>query len=244
MNQDELKEIFDFYTKNDIFLGSEPWGDEARQNYKVLNPIHDWKKLKEEYDKKEYVVVDNFLIPEFAVRLRNFALTTNFRSMKWPDYIGLDFRRPKKWFPLLTNISEEMSETIDILKGLNFKQVWAFMCNNIGSGVALHADPACVNVNLWVTGDESMVQKSGKNGLILWDKKAPKDWSYEDYNGNVFLSRKFLAENGSLPTIIEYKFNRALFFNSAYFHETAGVETKKGHENKRINYTFLFGDKK
>ena len=40
---------------------------------------------------------------------------------------------------------------------------------------------------------------------------------------------------------IPYKFNRAVLFNSAYFHETDKIDFKEGYESRRINITYLFG---
>ena len=41
-----------------------------------------------------------------------------------------------------------------------------------------------------------------------------------------------------------YRFNRAILFNSAYFHETDKINFKDGHESRRINITYLFGTRK
>jgi len=40
---------------------------------------------------------------------------------------------------------------------------------------------------------------------------------------------------------VDYKSNRAVFFDGAYFHKTDDVHMKEGKENKRVNYTMLFG---
>jgi len=50
--------------------------------------------------------------------------------------------------------------------------------------------------------------------------------------------RKATCEN------IPYKFNRAVLFNSAYFHETDKIDFKDGYESCRINITYLFGTRK
>jgi hypothetical protein len=38
-----------------------------------------------------------------------------------------------------------------------------------------------------------------------------------------------------------YRYNRGILFNGAYFHRTADVSMKDGHENRRISFTMLFG---
>lgn len=234
----DFTELMNFYKEKNIVFSPEPWGKTDKINEKVIN-FHNWDEITKEFQEKEYVVIDNFLIPEFAVRLKNFVIYSNFRSKSWNDYGGLDFLKPNHWFPLLTNIVEEMSE-ITLFKNLEFQRVWAFICNNKGTGVAVHADPACINANLWVAADESVINPE-RNGLILWNVKSPPDWTHQEYNGSLFKCKKFLAENNAKPILINHKFNRITIFNSAYFHETAGVEMKDGYENRRINYTFLFG---
>ena len=39
----------------------------------------------------------------------------------------------------------------------------------------------------------------------------------------------------------DVKFNRAIFFDGAYFHKTDDVDMKEGFKNKRVSYTMLFG---
>lgn len=235
----DSKEFTDFLSNKKIVISPEAWGIEEKQNIEVINEKN-WSDVSDNFNKNGYVIVDDFLKEEFVQKLRNFVLCTNYRSGHYVEYAALDFYRPQKWFPLLSNITEEMSEKLPMLCGLNFQRSWAFIHKNIASGVGLHADPANVNINLWVTPNECVLDKE-KNGLIVWDKKAPDDWVHKNYNGSLFKCRTFLAENNSMPRLIEYKFNRATIFNSSFFHETAGVAMKEGYENRRINYTFLFG---
>ena len=42
-------------------------------------------------------------------------------------------------------------------------------------------------------------------------------------------------------TNINYKFNRAVLFNSDYFHETDEINFDENYESRRINITYLFG---
>ena len=54
---------------------------------------------------------------------------------------------------------------------------------------------------------------------------------------------KFLNEKNAKCATIPYKFNRAVLFNSAYFHETDEIDFKDGYESRRINITYLFGSR-
>ena len=37
--------------------------------------------------------------------------------------------------------------------------------------------------------------------------------------------------------------NRAALFNSAYFHETDEIRFAEGYESRRVNITYLFGER-
>ena len=50
-------------------------------------------------------------------------------------------------------------------------------------------------------------------------------------------------KNANCETIL-YKFNRAVLFNPAFFHETDKIDFKTGYESRRINITYLFGTRK
>ena len=80
--------------------------------------------------------------------------------------------------------------------------------------------------------------------MIIWDKKRPEDWSYIDYNKDISKIKQYLKETKASKQIVEYKYNRAMIFDSSYFHETNGVSMKDGHWNKRINLVFMFKPKK
>ena len=54
---------------------------------------------------------------------------------------------------------------------------------------------------------------------------------------------KFLNEKNVKCETIPYKFNRAVLFNSAYFHETDKINFKDEYEARRINITYLFGNR-
>jgi len=79
--------------------------------------------------------------------------------------------------------------------------------------------------------------------LRVYDTPAPKDWTFQKYNVNAEEIYKFLKKNKANCTNIPYKFNRAVLFNSAYFHETDKINFKDVYEARRINITYLFGNR-
>jgi hypothetical protein len=83
--------------------------------------------------------------------------------------------------------------------------------------------------------------RSQHGGLIVWDAAAPLDWDFARYNSAIDDIEAFLKSSNSRPITIPYRSNRAVIFDSDLFHETDIIHFKKGHENRRINITLLFG---
>lgn len=244
------QEYVNYLFQKKITLSTENCGCTIPLNTKVINPNQDWDKIAEKFNNNRVCVIDNFLYPEYALRLRNFFLTCNRREDFYEDYCALNFYKNKNhqnklWFSLLSNIVDEVQEHLSFTKHLEFQRAWAFMYNNQSKGVPVHADPACVNLNLWVTPEECMQMKEGHNGMDIWKVSPPKNWSHNDYNRNTKKITEYLQNNikENDKINIEYKFNRITVFDSIYFHKTQPIIFKDGYENRRINYTFLYGTK-
>ena len=79
----------------------------------------------------------------------------------------------------------------------------------------------------------------------MYDVPAPDNWTFKDYN--TYSNKKkiytFLKDNNANCINVPYKFNRAVLFNSAYFHETDEIDFKDKYEGRRINMTYLFGSR-
>ncbi len=192
------------------------------------------KKIIEE---ERFLVEDGIFLPDVIDELRDYALTASDPDDTYEDYHSLNFYQDSLRFPLLGVIITGLQARFPFLG--KFARGWAFVYNNNAEGVTPHADPACYNVNLWVTPDSS-VEDPEKNGLILYDIKPPPTWTWREYNTDVKLIRKYLEYTKSEKTVIPYACNRLLLFNSRYFHETNKVSMKDGLNNRRVNYTFMF----
>ena len=120
---------------------------------------------------------------------------------------------------------------------------WAFKYDStLGKGINVHADFAIHNLNFWITPDEYNNNKNS-GGLKVYDAPAPENWTFQQYNKKTNEIHKFLNDNNANCTNIPYKCNRAVLFNSAYFHETDKINFKDGYESRRINITYLFGNR-
>jgi hypothetical protein len=143
--------------------------------------------------------------------------------------------------PLLAQIADEFRDTYPaIFGGHPLRYLWAFKYDSNMSGIQIHADEAAVNVNFWITPDEANLDPA-HGGLVVWDKAAPLDWDFDQYNGDIDLPRRFLKDSGSKSVTVPYRANRAVIFDSDLFHETDTITFKDGYENRRLNVTLLYG---
>ena len=241
---DDRREYYDFMVKNENFFSTETLGATDPVDGISLNLDQDWDQIYNEYVENKIVVIDNFFNPDCAIRLRNFMLYFNNRQDIYYDYAAVNFslKLDKRyiWFRLLTNIINETKNNLKCLQDKNFERAWAFIYDNIANGVGVHADPAATNINCWVTPEECLDLTTGNNGLDIWKIYPPADWEHTDYNGNAVKSLKFIEENSASRLSFEYRFNRAIMFDSKFFHKTQPVVAKPGYEHRRINYTFLY----
>jgi hypothetical protein len=203
------------------------------------------------FKKEGMVVIDDILPLPWIDAMRYWALTTDYDpdQIYGGGYRTRDFGENQKkglrndYFPIpeLRNVVELLSQ-YEILKDKEFNRGWFFIHHNKCPGVGPHADPAAININIWVTPDWCIEDKE-KNGLKVWDQKHPEDWTWDDYNRKSPKIDNFLKETNAKPRKVDYKWNRGILFDSSYFHATDDVHTKPGHHNKRINFTFMFLDK-
>ena len=195
--------------------------------------------VQETFDRDGYVIIDDFLFTDVVNELHDLAINHDQVDDKYSDYHSINFTNEKFPFEILPDVINAIHVTFPLLHSLEFDRGWAFVCDNQGDGVTPHADPSVINVNLWVTKNES-IDDPTKNGLIIYDKKRPDDWSYDQYNSDVNGIKNYLKETNAKPRLIPYQYNRIILFDSRYFHKTNGVSMKKGKENRRVNYTFMF----
>ena len=191
----------------------------------------------------QIAVIDNLLTGEALAELRRFCWGSTVWRTNFPGgYLGA---LPEHGFacPLLAQIAEEFRVSFaDICGSHALKYLWAFKCDSTLDGVAIHADDAAVNVNFWITPDEANLDPE-RGGLVVWDVTAPLDWDYSKYNGDLAATRDFLKRTNAKPVTIPYRSNRAVIFDSDLFHETDAIRFKEGYLNRRINVTFLYGDR-
>ena len=237
INGDDVKKIAPSYNR----LVHVP--DTAPLTGPLLNPDLDIVQLERDYlgSHPEVVCVDDFLSQPTLEAIRQFCLEATVWKKEYPNgYLGATL---KDGFasPLILQISEELRMRFPAIFGSHMlEQAWAFKYDSTMKGINVHADFAAVNVNFWITRDQACLDPD-KGGLIIWDTEAPKEWSFQTYNGDEAQIRRFLSESGAKSIRIPYRENRCVIFNSTLFHETDRFEFNDAYEDRRINVTFLYG---
>ena len=212
----------------------------------AVNPDLDSRAIERDYNSShpEIVYFDDFLTDEALRGLRAFCLESTIWYTRYENgYLGAMLGDGFA-SPLLAQIVDELPQKLPgIFGGHKLNQAWAFKYDSHLSGINLHADFAAVNVNFWITPDDAL-QDPDAGGLIVWDKEAPLDWNFDKYNADEPAMRRFLEESDARAVSVPYRQNRALVFNSDLFHETGRIAFKPGYENRRINITLLYGDRR
>jgi hypothetical protein len=215
---------------------------------RALSPTWNRVAIEKEFHARQpsAVVIDDFLSPDALASLRLFCLESTVWSTNRYDYgrLGAFFRDGFNC-PLLIQIAEELRDALPRIidrKRHPVTQLWGYKYASTQPCLSPHADFAAVNVNFWITPDDANLEKDS-GGLLLYDVAAPKEWDFPKYNRNAAEIRALLAKKKAKPTVIPYRCNRAVIFDSDLFHTTPALSFRSGYENRRVNVTVLFGNR-
>jgi tetratricopeptide (TPR) repeat protein len=212
---------------------------------KAVNPDLNVCAIEAQYfsTQPEAMFIDNLLTQEALTELRAFCLESTIWKRDYQNgYIGT-FLANGFACPLLLQIAEELRIQFPLIfQQHQLVQAWAFKHDSALRGLNMHADAAAVNVNFWITPNDAN-RNLDNGGLVVWDKEAPDDWDFAEYNNekNKHKIQEFLEQNGAKPITIPHRQNRAVIFNSNLFHETDDIEFQDNYESRRINVTLLYG---
>ena len=212
---------------------------------RYLNPDVDYKPIQQAVvEGLKVQVIDDFLTPEALDQVRKFCLeSTVWRHPYQFGYVGAF---PQHGFASVSlfAIAEEFSAALgDAFADYQLAQWWAFVYDTKLPGTDIHGDDADFSLNFWITPDSANLDP-GSGGLVVWDKTAPSDWSYGDYNSGGERVRQFLADQNAQSTVIPYRENRAVLFEGHLFHKTDDFTFAPGFENRRRSVTLLFRRRK
>ena len=234
-NDSELQTISNMHK----ILYNKP--SKLKENF--LNPNLDITQIENDYNSSnpEIVVIDNFLSDKFLKEINIFFRCANIFKRPYPrGYIGTFLNTGMSNMSML-QFSQELKNTFKgIFHDNRLTQAWAFKYDSDQKGINIHADDANINVNFWITADDSNLEKNS-GGMIIWKKKPDMNASFEDFN-SIDNSSKLYTEVSDTDSVkITYKANRVVIFNSKLYHATDTIKFKKGYNNRRVNVTFLYG---
>ena len=249
------EDILSFYNRA-LFLPNLPTVQEP-----LLTP-RDWAKVESQwlgedisYPHPGIVVVDNLLSQQALQRVQNYLLLSTFwyevKTPRFGRYIGAYINDGMN-DPMMPEIAYELHKSMPrVMKDHHFKEMWSYKYESAPSdtkeatGIHIHADDAMVNVNLWITPDEANLDQNA-GGLVIYTVKPSSDLNdnFESFNSNwEYVEKHVLGPSAYANVTIPYKQNRAVIFDSFLFHKSQPHKFKLGYENRRINLTFLYGDK-
>jgi len=239
LSNDEANSLLPFYKANYLY-------ETTHISEGCINPAKNWKEIEDEYfnSPKQIIYIDNFLSEQAIVELREFCMISKiWIEERKNKYLG-SFSDKGFVSPIHLKVAMELKNKLPKLFGKHrLGRFWAFKYDSfLGKGINIHADFALINLNFWITPDEFNNNKNG-GGLKIYDTPAPEDWTFQKYNVNADEIYKLLQTRKANCTNIPHKFNRAVLFNSDYFHETDKINFKDEYEARRINITYLFGDR-
>mmetsp|Transcript_1566 Transcript_1566/g.3515 ORF Transcript_1566/g.3515 Transcript_1566/m.3515 type:complete len:430 (-) Transcript_1566:60-1349(-) len=212
----------------------------------------DFDSLQREFLQQEHraMCIDDFFSQEALQQLRDFLLESTFWFDAKTGYVGT-YLTTAFASPLTAQIDRELrSKLPQLLGGLELQNAWAFMYDGSLGGVNTHADDAQVQINFFITPTEANLwsedDSNPPGGLVVFGIGPPKEWAFTDFNseGDKPRVEELIASTGGWKLTVPYVENRAVLFDSTYFHRTDDMKFRKGYKNRRINVTFLYGKRK
>jgi len=212
---------------------------------RYLNTSVDYRPIQQAILTGQKVqVIDDFLTLGALDQVQKFCLeSTVWRHPYKFGYVGAF---PQDGFASISlfAIAEELQTALgEAFNEYQLAQWWGFEYDSKLPGTDIHGDDADFSLNLWITPDSANLDPS-TGGLVVWDKTAPGNWSFNDYNSGGDRVRQFLRHQNAESKIIPYRANRAVLFEGHLFHQTDGFTFAPGFANRRRSLTFLFRRKR
>ena len=203
----------------------------------------DWSSVEGTYlsrDDQPYDVLDEFLTIQAAESLREKLLNDHGWHFKHPRSNELYLTAPGG-SDMLDIGASLVNRLPAVLGGLELVYHWAYLhCRS--AGLKPHTDAGAVTVNLYLTPDEFNLQP-GTGGLILSAVRRPPPVSLIEFNSMPWADSYFEREHVGEDVRIEYRFNRAVLFDSRLFHASDQIFfANDTAQSMRMNLGLLFDD--
>lgn len=236
-----------FYGTHSRVIADLPYTKVSQEKLpRYLNASVDYGPIKDAIagGRLQAEVIDDFLTPEALEQVQKFCLESTF--WRRPYQFGYVGAFPQHGFASVSlfAIAEELSAALgEVFDDYQLAQWWAFVYDAKLPGTDIHGDDADFSLNFWITPDSANLDPD-RGGLVVWDKTAPSDWSYNDYNSGGERVKQFLRDENAESQTIPYRANRAVLFKGHLFHRTDDFTFAPGFANRRRSVTFLFRRRK
>ena len=214
------------------------------------------------FRERNMLVVDDFLTDDALRALRKHLLTSSiWNAAPKESFVGTTVSEGVMAHAVTVRLGAEITRAFPRIfcRGKRrMNQAWAYSYHNFEGvpqeGIGIHADESAINANLWIGGEEEGEEEEeagdqesrggeDENGLVVYDKEAPLDWDFKEYNNAGKPARARLAaflEDAPWYNV-KYRSNRLILFNGNLFHESMPLVVGPGFRRRRINLTLLFG---
>ncbi|MCW5749957.1 MAG: tetratricopeptide repeat protein [Alphaproteobacteria bacterium] len=213
----------------------------------ALNPALDFIEIERRLrvEPQWPVVIDDFLSAPALAALQRFCLeATIWWQFTFARELGASIRNGLATPPLLQVAQEARLRMPEVFGPHQPRIIWAYKYYENSSGLAAHVDDGAVSINLWITPDAANRDPSC-GGLRFWNAAAPPGYfALTDQAAKIAMLNEVLASRRPEMREIPYRCNRALLFRSNLLHQTDRMDFANGYENRRINITFLFGERR
>lgn len=212
----------------------------------VLRADIDWVAMVRAYHTQPAAVIDDLLSPPALAAMQAFARHgAHFRTLR-RGYLGC-FPGDGAAHPLVEALADALCLAAPpIFADHALALWWLFKYDATNpSGIGIHADPAAVNLNLWLTDDAACLEGGG---LVIYshvpDLEVPTqavNREYASVQAEADLRTQLMAGGDVLR--VPYRCNRCAIFVSDKYHESLAFRFAPGYSNRRCNLTLLFGDR-
>ena len=208
----------------------------------LANPALAWAAIEDRYLAAEprHVVVDGLLSAQALEALRAYCLESTLWNDLKGGFLGASLADGFAGRLLLHIAAELRAKLPRVLHDKPLRGLWAYKYDSRYTGIGVHADPAAVSLNFWLTPDAANLDAEA-GGMLLYPATAPAHWSAQRFAPREDEIRAHLVAKGAKAIKVPYRENRAVLFDSSLLHESDAFRFAEGYENRRINLTFVYG---
>ena len=214
--------------------------------------LYNTNRAERLYSKQGWVVVDDVLTTQAIESIQKHLLESTIWNDPRLGYLGA-YGNSGVLFDTTVMLAKEIGRLMplnSIIQGRPLVQMWCYKYDSNynhqnksleNSGIAVHADDAKINMNIWLTKTTDPTREQAGGLIIYPDLKSNKKDSFHEFNQS---PSRVNVKNARQIKIL-HKTNRMVMFDSSMFHQSdAGMNFGHKYEESRINLTLLYGRRK